>query len=223
MPLALAGVAYFRGLRRVWRRAGFGRGVRPAAALAFGAGLVVLAVMLALPLHAWGRLRFTPHMIAHELLTLVAAPLPAAGGAGVPWLFALPPSWRRRVGRWLAGDRLRRFWRSVSRPAAAWALHGAALWLWHAPALFEAALRSELIHDLQHVSLLATAPGGAPILPAYMRPRDVKGFRSKEGARLECRGSARKLISGRERRPAPRSPSCTGVRGREAPRGWDPS
>jgi putative membrane protein len=157
VPLALAGAAYFRGLRRVWRRAGSGRGVRPAEALAFGAGLVVLAVLLALPLHAWGRLRFTPHMIEHELLTLVAAPLLAAGGAGVPWLFALPPSWRRQVGRWLARDRLRRLWRRVSHPAAAWALHGAALWLWHAPALFEAALRSEVVHYLQHVSLLATA------------------------------------------------------------------
>ena len=119
--------------------------------------LTGLAVMLALPLHAWGRLRFTPHMIELELLTLVAAPLLAAGGAGVPWLFALPPSWRRQTGRWLARDRLRRLWRSVSHPAAAWALHGAALWLWHAPALFEAALRSEVVHYLQHVSLLATA------------------------------------------------------------------
>ena len=157
VPLALAGAAYFRGLHRVWRRAGPGRGVRPAEALAFGAGLTVLAIMLALPLHAWGRLRFTPHMIEHELLTLVAAPLLAAGGAGVPYLFALPLSWRRRFAGWVASDGLRLLWRGLFHPAVAWALHGIALWLWHAPALFEAALRSEVVHYLQHVSLFATA------------------------------------------------------------------
>ncbi len=113
--------------------------------------------MLALPLHAWGRLRFTPHMSEHELLTLVAAPLLAAGGAGVPWLFALPLSWRRCVGRRITRAGPRRLWRGVSHPATAWALHGGALWLWHAPALFEAALRSEAIHYLQHISPLATA------------------------------------------------------------------
>jgi cytochrome c oxidase assembly factor CtaG len=157
VPLALAGTAYCRGLHRVWRRAGPGRGVRSADALAFGAGLVVLGVMLALPLHAWGRLRFTPHMIEHQLLTLVAAPLLAAGGAGVPYLFALPRGWRRRVAGWGASEGLRRLWRGAFHPAVAWALHAGALWLWHAPALFDAALQSEVVHYLQHVSLFGTA------------------------------------------------------------------
>ena len=157
VPLALAGTAYFRGLHRVWRRAGPGRGVRSGDALAFGAGLMVLAVMLALPLHAWGKLRFTPHMIEHQLLTGVAAPLLAAGGAGVPYLFALPRGWRRRLVGWGASDPLRRLWRGILHPAVAWTLHAGALWLWHAPALFEAALRSEVVHYLQHVSLFGTA------------------------------------------------------------------
>ena len=37
------------------------------------------------------------------------------------------------------------------------AREGVALWLWHAPPLFEASLRSEGVHTLQHISLLATA------------------------------------------------------------------
>jgi putative membrane protein len=157
VPLALAGTAYFRGLHRVWRRAGAGRGVRAADALAFGAGLLVLAAMLAAPLHAWGKLRFTPHMVEHQLLTLVAAPLFAAGRAGVPYLFALPLAWRRRLAAWGAGEGVRRLWRGLFHPAIAWSLHAAALWLWHAPALFEAALHSEVVHYLQHVSLFGTA------------------------------------------------------------------
>ena len=150
LPLLLAGAAYVFGLRRAWRRAGRGRGVRRAEALAFGAGLAVLAFMLALPLHAWGRLRFAPHMLEHELLTLVAAPLLAAGRPGVPYLLAMPLSWRRRLGALQS-------WRRLCSPGVAWGLHGAAFWLWHAPPLFEAALASEAVHYLQHLTLLGTA------------------------------------------------------------------
>jgi cytochrome c oxidase assembly factor CtaG len=157
VPLVVAGGLYLCGLRRVWRRAGPGRGLRRNEALAFAAGFLVLAGMIATPLHAWGRLRFTPHMLEHELLTLVAAPLLAASGAGVAYLSALPRSWRHRLGGWIAGNRLQRLWRGLLHPAVAWALHGGVLWLWHAPALFEAALEHEAIHYLQHVSLLATA------------------------------------------------------------------
>jgi cytochrome c oxidase assembly factor CtaG len=157
IPLLLAGFAYFRGLRRAWRRAGTGRGVSRGEALSFGAGFAALALMLALPLHAWGRLRFAPHMAEHELLTIVAAPLLAAGRPGVPYLLALSLSGRRWVGRWIINGGARRLWRALVHPGVAWALHGAALWLWHAPSLFEAALRSEAIHYLQHATLLTSA------------------------------------------------------------------
>jgi cytochrome c oxidase assembly factor CtaG len=96
-------------------------------------------------------------MLEHQLLIVVAAPLLAAGRPGVPYLLALPWSWRRRVARWIANDRWRRIWRALVHPGVAWALHGAALWLWHAPALFEAALASEAVHYLQHLTLLTTA------------------------------------------------------------------
>jgi putative membrane protein len=157
VPLVLAGCAYARGLRRAWRRAGAGRGVRPAEALAFGAGVAVLAVMIALPLHESGRLRFAPHMLEHELLRVLAAPLLAAGRPGVPYLLALPLAWRRLVSGWIMNGGARRLWQPLFRPGAAWALYGAALWLWHAPALFEAALQSETVHYLQHLTLLVTA------------------------------------------------------------------
>jgi cytochrome c oxidase assembly factor CtaG len=135
--------------------------------------------MLALPLHAWGRLRFAPHMLEHELLTVVAAPLLAAGRPGVPYLLALPLRWRRRLGVWLVDAGALRIWRRLVHPAVAWALHGAALWLWHAPPLFEAALRSEAIHYLQHLTLLGTALlFWASLLPrrADMRVRVIAVF-----------------------------------------------
>ena len=36
-------------------------------------------------------------------------------------------------------------------------LHAAALWLWHVPRFFEAALASKAAHTLQHASFLAAA------------------------------------------------------------------
>jgi putative membrane protein len=157
VPLLITGGLYCRGLHRAWRRAGPGRDVRRSEAIAFGAGLAVLAGMLVLRLHALGRLHFAPHMLEHGLLTMVAAPLLAAGRPGVPYLLGLPWSWRRQVGRFLANGVLRRFWRRLVHPGVAWALHGGALWLWHAPLLFEAALESEAVHYLQHLTLLVTA------------------------------------------------------------------
>jgi putative membrane protein len=38
-----------------------------------------------------------------------------------------------------------------------WSLQAVALWIWHAPRLFQAAHESEPIHALQHLSFLVTA------------------------------------------------------------------
>jgi cytochrome c2 len=42
-------------------------------------------------------------------------------------------------------------------PLVAWSVHAVALWVWHAPPLFQATLQSELIHTLQHLSFLLSA------------------------------------------------------------------
>jgi cytochrome c oxidase assembly factor CtaG len=52
---------------------------------------------------------------------------------------------------------IRRSWLLISAPIAAWLLHAIALWGWHAPLLFDAALHSGLIHAAQHISFLGTA------------------------------------------------------------------
>jgi hypothetical protein len=41
-------------------------------------------------------------------------------------------------------------------PVVAWVLHGLTVWLWHVPALFDAALRSQAVHELQHFSFFAS-------------------------------------------------------------------
>ncbi|HTD86692.1 MAG TPA: cytochrome c oxidase assembly protein, partial [Candidatus Binatia bacterium] len=50
-----------------------------------------------------------------------------------------------------------KIWRFASNAFVAWMIHAITLWVWHIPALFQATLRSELIHALQHLSFLGSA------------------------------------------------------------------
>jgi putative membrane protein len=69
----------------------------------------------------------------------------------------VPTSWARALGGWAKAGWFRRAWRALTNPQAAWAIHAAALWVWHVPALFQATLESDLVHTLQHVSFLGSA------------------------------------------------------------------
>jgi putative membrane protein len=157
IALCLSGLLYLVGLVRIWRRAGRGHGVHTGQAAAFALGWTALAVALVSPIDAWGARLFSAHMLQHELLMVVAAPLLVLGRPFGAWLFGLPPGWRRALGRAARRPRWRRCWYVFTGPLAAWSLHGTALWIWHVPALFDAALASPGQHALQHLSFLTTA------------------------------------------------------------------
>jgi len=114
-------------------------------------GLATLAVALISPLDALGEALFSAHMGQHLALILVAAPLVALGAPLAPLLWALPPGARRQVGR--GWRRLR--W--LGRPGPAWLLHTLALWLWHLPGPYQAALVVPWLHLLEHLSFFGTA------------------------------------------------------------------
>jgi putative membrane protein len=155
--LAIA-VLYALGVRAAWARAGRGRGVTRAQAAAFAGGLLAMAVAIASPLDAIASALFSAHMVQHLLLVLVAGPLLAAGRAELVLLWAAPLAARRRIGRsWAGARRLRRLMRALTHPASAWVLHAAAMWLWHAPRLYDAAAADETIHVVEHASFLLTA------------------------------------------------------------------
>jgi putative membrane protein len=154
--LALSAWLYLRGVRSLWRTAGPGRGIRRWEAAAFAGGWIMLLLALVSPLHRLGGVLFSAHMAQHELLMAAAAPLLILGRPLVPFVWALPITWRRPVGDWAAAAPVRGIWELLTLPLVAWILHGLAIWLWHAPALFEATLRSDLVHTLQHMSFLGT-------------------------------------------------------------------
>ena len=142
---------------RLWRHAAPGRGVQYAEALCFLAGWISLVVALLSPLHPLGNLLFAAHMTQHEILMLVSAPLLVLGRPLLPTLWALPLAWRKGIATIARPATVRRAWALLTTPLAAWVVHLVALWLWHIPLLFEATLRSDLIHTAQHVSFLGSA------------------------------------------------------------------
>jgi putative membrane protein len=161
-PLVVAGLGlgvalYTVGVTRLWRVAGTRRGIRPSHAAAYGAGIAVCALALLSPLDRASDVLFSAHMAQHELLMLIAAPLIVLGRPLVPALWALPRRWRVRCGRaaqrsWLAGAG-----RWLTSPLIALALHAVVRWVWHLPALFDAALADERIHAVQHLMFFASA------------------------------------------------------------------
>jgi cytochrome c oxidase assembly factor CtaG len=157
LPLALSAGLYGIGAARLWRRAGRGHGVKLWQMLCFASGWALLAVALVSPLHWLGERLFVAHMIEHEILMAVGAPLMMAAQPAATMLWAFPRSARRWIGALVRSPAMIRTWRHAMNPAVATALHGVALWIWHVPVLYEMALRMPRVHWLQHLSFLLTA------------------------------------------------------------------
>ncbi len=155
--LLLSAVVYGVGIGRLWHRAGIGHGVRVGQAVAYFSGLLAIVVALVSPLDALGEALFSAHMVEHELLMIVAAPLLVLGRPLAAWVWAIPERGRQAIGAFFRRPGWRRPWRLFTGPLCAWTLHALALWVWHVPALFQAALESEAVHALQHLCFLGTA------------------------------------------------------------------
>ncbi len=146
--LGLGGLlaAYLAGLRAVRRQPGAGAPPRPGEIAAFGGGLAVLAAAVLGPLAEWAEhAALSAHMLQHLLLTLVVPPL---------WLAGTPPALLAPLARWWGTGALGY---GLTRPAVAFLVAAATLVIWHLPDVFDAALRHEVLHALEHVTLLATA------------------------------------------------------------------
>ena len=117
----------------------------------------MLAAAVVSPLHEAGERSFTAHMVEHEILMLVAAPLLVLSRPLAIMLWAFPGSWRRTLGQVSRARAVRGPWRRLTEPVTATILQAAALWIWHAPALFDLALRHDGWHVAQHLSFLVTA------------------------------------------------------------------
>jgi putative copper resistance protein D len=120
---------------------------------AFLGGLAVLALALMSPIEAYEGQLFSVHMLQHMLLELVAAPLLLLGAPATLALRAASPSMRARLLSVLHS----RVVTVVSFPLVAWVVFAAVNWGWHFSTLYNEALETPWLHDVQHVTFLGAA------------------------------------------------------------------
>ncbi|NKQ37150.1 MAG: cytochrome c oxidase assembly protein [Chloroflexi bacterium] len=167
--LALAGTLYTRGWWRLRRRSRHvGETYRSSTFVrwrltsswrlaSYWAGLFLVALALLSPIDSLGQQLFLMHMVQHLLLIMFAPPLLLLANPFPVILWGLPDSWRRVVGRGL-GVVLHR--QSVTRKLLRQATSAGIIWMiwviavigWHDPGMYNWALRSEIVHDVEHLS-----------------------------------------------------------------------
>ncbi len=149
--LASAAVAAFlfaRAFVRLRRRgradhAGFGR------AVLFACGLALLTLPLVSPLDAVADdYLLSAHMLEHVLIGDAAPALLLLAVRGPLLAFMLPASAVRYVNRHGSAHAV---FERLGRPSIALAVWAVTMGLWHIPALYDAALAHERLHELEHL------------------------------------------------------------------------
>lgn len=169
LNLGALAFAYFYGLRRLRaarKVAGASSsqlrpestGISTRQTSSFLAALAFLLVALVSPVDAFAGDLLWVHMVQHMILMNLAAPLFVFGAPGRVLLWCLAPAERAAVGR----ARKALFRHGVPRylfwqPITLWVLYALVLWIWHLPSFYEAALRHQVIHDVQHLMFFITS------------------------------------------------------------------
>jgi putative membrane protein len=139
-PLALLAGIYVWRFREARREAG-GRGAGPAQAAAFAAAMLALLLALVSPIDGLGDdYLFSAHMVQHVLLGDIAPLL---------FLLSLSRVIMRPATRRLQG--VERALGPLASPATGIVLWLGIMYLWHIPALYDAAVEHPLLHVFEHV------------------------------------------------------------------------
>lgn len=167
IPLVVAGVVYFWGWRRL-RLKGRQPGARPSRLAngwrlaAYWVGLILIGLALLSPIDVLAGQLFFMHMIQHLLLVMIAPPLLMLANPMPFLLWGLPTRLRRRAGQLLSNvlhrkSASRKYMRTLTSPGLSWMLFIVFLIGWHDPSLYNAALRSDLLHDVEHLTFFGSA------------------------------------------------------------------
>lgn len=146
--LIVAAVLYVRAVRILGRR---GFRVPRLQQTLFATGLALTAVALLSPVDGLSDELLSLHMAQHLLIADLAAPLLLAGLRWPVHVFFLP---RPVLVAFARRRRLRAVLALARRPLVAVPLYVLVLYAWHYAPLFDAALRYEAVHALQHQSFV---------------------------------------------------------------------
>lgn len=180
LGVALTALIYLAGLRELSRRGRLRRSVGPHHVLLFALGLLSIVLALESPVDVLSSRLLTAHMVQHMLLLFLAPPLLLLGKP-IPVLVVGAP---RPIVRWLARGHARRGWfrgltRLLTTPYFAWLAFIGNMLIWHLPACYDAALRNDGVHHLEHLCFLVTGImfWWVIVQPYPGRPRLAHGWR----------------------------------------------
>jgi putative membrane protein len=157
LGFAASAALYARGYFVVRGRLGATLRRGPWRAACFALAIATLVLALLSPLDAWSDGSFSAHMVQHELLMLLAAPLLVLSRPLEPYFWCLPQGPRGRTLALIRRPVFARTYRVLTAPGVALLVHGLVRWMWHIPSLYEACLRNEVLHGIQHASFFLTA------------------------------------------------------------------
>jgi putative membrane protein len=151
--LCFATILYIRGWIRL--RAASSALISAWRLTAFLAGVAGIWLAIGSPLEVFDDVSLTVHMAQHMLLMSISPALILLGWPALPLLRGLPKVLTRRaIGPVLRSKPLKHLGRVVSHPVFCWLAAAFALVGWHVPAVFEAALHWNWLHELEHASFL---------------------------------------------------------------------
>lgn len=133
------------------------RAVSRARAAAFALGVLVAVAATVSPLHAAAETTFAAHMLQHMLFMFTAAPLLVAGRPALVMALALPV--RVRMFAWAAAA-TRPFATAVrllKNPLTILIVYAGAVWTWHLPGPYQAAVTAEAAHATEHAMFLGVS------------------------------------------------------------------
>jgi putative membrane protein len=153
LSLLLTAGLYLRGFMRVHRQMP-SRFPLSCSAL-YSAGIAALAVALASPLAALDDRLLITHMVQHLVLLMIAPPLLLLGAPQIPMVRAIPPALAKKTVGMVAKSRVGRgLFKGVTHPVTGLALFSTVMLGWHLPEPFQAALRSDDWHIVEHGCML---------------------------------------------------------------------
>ena len=155
IPVTLTAVVYLRGWNRLRRR--LPRRFCSRHAVIFLASLATMLLALSSGVEMLAERWLSAHMVQHMLLMVVIAPLLWMGAPVAPLLVGLPRPIRRVVLAVMNGPDVRTVTRWMLHPSVSWSAFAITLWVWHAPALYDLTLESDLWHHVEHACFLGSA------------------------------------------------------------------
>jgi putative membrane protein len=153
--LFVFGTLYTRGWLRLRK---IGGEAKVSHLIFYALALAAIGCALLSPLDDLASYLLIAHMAQHELLMMLAPPLILLANPVPTLVWGLGGSSRSQAGNLLTRHSIiRRVRDFLGWMPIAWSLYVVNLWAWHHPVLYEAALRDQWIHDIEHMLFFLTA------------------------------------------------------------------